>query len=91
MKRCRIGDLAMVVGGVHLENLGKTVRVVAAAEELWSNECDWFCVSLSGPLCGEDVFGIPMSGTEGNVADAHLMPLRPDSIQEHEGEMERAG
>lgn len=86
MKRCRVGDLAVIVRANSSRNLGKLVRIVERATPgAWFDPFlgrltitpdgpDWRIESLSGLLeCAghESMYA--------SIADYKLRPIRPDA------------
>lgn len=67
--RCKVGDLAILIGPRLPENLGALVEVLRP----WEREPNhWWVRSLSGPLRRCD----GKRHLEGNAADACLHPIR---------------
>jgi len=68
--RCRIGDLAVIVGCVlHPQNNGKLVTVLRRSN---LRGYDWFIEAAGGPLLGFEGFS-----KDGNIRDRLLRPIRP--------------
>ena len=69
---CKPGDLAVVVGGERVENIGKVVTVLRPYEgrkDCYRLPADWV---------------IEFHGRECVAADCFLRPIRPDGITDEE-------
>lgn len=75
--RCRAGDLALVVGAMHPENIGRFVDVIRAHDFF---DAAWWVRTCGAP--GVNDFGLQ---PEGICFDEWLRPIRPqpdDAIDE---------
>jgi hypothetical protein len=94
MKKCRVGDLALIIRASYVENIGKLVRVVglqtrrfgvmAAGKIQASNaDTDWLVEPISAlVLFNSGEFGVV-------VPDNWLMPIRPSDEKFLEDELTR--
>lgn len=96
MKKCRVGDLAIIVNSGHSDNLGKTVLVVGEPTTGATYETsrgfvaanpatDWLVQPANSPL--RTMQGLSMSITQ--CRDASLMPIRPSDEKFLEDELTR--
>lgn len=77
MMRCKVGDLAVIIGGAYPENIGCLVSVVM----LSTRPQYWLVRTLGRATTYNSVDGVRRNrppGIEGNIADRLLRPLRDD-------------
>lgn len=76
MSRCKVGDVAEVIGGaLNLANIGKHVRVLKFAGEHSKYGTIWHCASEGGELVTE--YGAV--GHMAHFADDWLRPIPPQT------------